>query len=291
MNDCFYRGFSYGWQDFCSWIVDARTTCVFLCVMVFIYENISGVVAFADIYGLKFTPWLLPFMANTRILDLVLWMSLLLLLCDLGSEKKFDLYIQLRMPLWTIRIGRIFSAFLRVFSFWTVVAVSPVLLFFSHIEWKARWGKVIGTLARNASEDTVGTYAIRFSATIVNRYSPLKATILCFTLSVLTGWILSIVFLIGNDICKKTVVGISISSFFVLLDFWVRTDPLACSRWIPFSFITFHNLRCISKMSRTGYITLFWAFGLCIVSIGILCVLYIFWHFFEVKYAHHKKSV
>ena len=102
----------YGWHNFRSWVIDLRTICVFLCVMIFLYENILGVATFANSYNLGFTPWLLPFMATTRIVDLVLWLALLLLLCDLGVEKRFDIYVQLRLPVWALRFGRLFAAFL-----------------------------------------------------------------------------------------------------------------------------------------------------------------------------------
>ena len=89
---------------------------------------------------------------------------------------------------------------------------------------------------------------------------------------------------------KKIFLGSSIAGFFVLLDFWVRTDPLACSRWLRFSFITFHNLRCISSIPKIGYITLEWAVGFCIISALALAAFYIFQKFFSgVKYASDKK--
>lgn len=283
------HGFVYGWHDFRAWIFDVRTICVFLCVFVFVHENLSGAAAFADLYGLKFTPWILPFMASTRIVDLVLWLALLLLLCDLGTEKKVDLYVRLRLPLWAIRVGRIFSAFLRVFTFWMIVAASPLILFFNHIEWSIRWGKVIGTLARDASDDVIGTYSVRFSSTIVNRYSPLGATFLCFLLSVLAGWVLAVIFLIGNEIYNKMLVGSFFVGFFVLLDFWVRTDPLACRRWIAFSFVSFHNLRCINRIPKTGYVTPIWAVVFCLAVVLVLSIVYIFGHSFEAKYDYRKK--
>ena len=170
------------------------------------------------------------------------------------SGKRFDIYVQLRLPVWALRIGRLFAAFLRVSFFWAVVSASPIFLFFRYIEWNSHWGKVIGTLARDIPENLLGTYSIRFSSMIVNRYSPTFATLICFFLSILEGWILGIIILIGNDIYKKIFLGSSIAGFFVLLDFWVRTDPLACSRWLRFSFITFHNLRCISSIPKIGYI-------------------------------------
>lgn len=117
MKNYLYRGLLYGWHNFRSWVIDLRTICVFLCVMIFLYENILGVATFANSYNLGFTPWLLPFMATTRIVDLVLWLALLLLLCDLGVEKRFDIYVQLRLPVWALRIGRLFAAFLRVSFF------------------------------------------------------------------------------------------------------------------------------------------------------------------------------
>lgn len=290
MKNYLYRGLLYGWHNFRSWVVDLRTICVFLCVMIFLYENILGVATFANSYNLGFTPWLLPFMATTRIVDLVLWLALLLLLCDLGVEKRFDIYVQLRLPVWALRIGRLFAAFLRVSFFWAVVSASPIFLFFRYIEWNSHWGKVIGTLARDIPENLLGTYSIRFSSMIVNRYSPTFATLICFFLSILEGWILGIIILIGNDIYKKIFLGSSIAGFFVLLDFWVRTDPLACSRWLRFSFITFHNLRCISSIPKIGYITLAWAVGFCIISALALAAFYIFQKFFSgVKYASDKK--
>lgn len=180
--------------------------------------------------------------------------------------------------------------FLGFLFFWAVVSASPIFLFFRYIEWNSHWGKVIGTLARDIPENLLGTYSIRFSSMIVNRYSPTFATLICFFLSILEGWILGIIILIGNDIYKKIFLGSSIAGFFVLLDFWVRTDPLACSRWLRFSFITFHNLRCISSIPKIGYITLEWAVGFCIISALALAAFYIFQKFFSgVKYASDKK--
>ena len=98
MKNYLYRGLLYGWHNFRSWVIDLRTICVFLCVMIFLYENILGVATIANSYNLGFTPWLLPFMATTRIVDLVLWLALLLLLCDLGVEKRFDIYMTETAP-------------------------------------------------------------------------------------------------------------------------------------------------------------------------------------------------
>lgn len=289
MKSYLRRSLSYGLNDFLTWIRDTRTICVFLCVIVFLHENLRGIVPFAESYGLKFTPWLFPFITATRIVDMVLWLALLLLLCDLGSEKRIDLYVQMRLPLYAVRCGRLFSAFLRVSAYWFIVCLSPVLLFFNHIEWSLRWGKVIGTLARETTSDVIGDYAIRLSPTIVNRYTPLQATLLCLILSILAGWILGILFLIGNEIFQKLLTGAIVASFFILLDFWIRTDPLACNRLIRFSFVTFHNLRCLSKTPKAGYVTPQWALLFCSIS-GIACSIFYLsqLRIYEVKNAHHK---
>lgn len=43
------------------------------------------------------------------------------------SGKRFDIYVQLRLPVWALRIGRLFAAFLRVSFVWQ--SFQPVQFF------------------------------------------------------------------------------------------------------------------------------------------------------------------
>lgn len=259
----------YAWADTLNWLKDFRFWTGVCVLTAFLHMNTSEIVTYASSFQLKFTPWFFPFVVSTRIVRLFLYLILFFLICDVGAPKAIDRLVQLRLTPMEIRSGKLLILLIRVLIFWTLVAVLPVILFFTHLEWSFRWGKIWGNLARVADYEALGEYAIRVSRKIVDGYDPLPALLISLFLCVGSGYLLGAVILLLGRAGKQTL-GLLGAGTFVLIDFWIETDVMALDALLKISFCTYSNLRYHSGEAQWSSITTPWAFFMTLVlAVGI----------------------
>lgn len=193
-------GLYYAQADIIAWIKDARTITALILTCVFLHSNISGIIPYASIYNLEIAPCFFPFITSTRIIRLFLYLVLLFLVCDVGAPKPIDLFVRLRMRPSEVQFANLLLLFWRVVIFWTTIALFPILVFFPHIEWTLRWGKIWGNLARVADYKALGDYAIRVSDKIVDGYEPATASLISFIFCVMSGYFMGVLILISKKI-------------------------------------------------------------------------------------------
>lgn len=260
--------------DYISWICDARTITAFVLLAIFLTENTSNLVPYAQGFGLKFSPFLFPFVTSTRIVRLFLYLVLVFLICDVGKPKEIDMFVQLRVSPGLIDAGRVVALMARILTFWLFVLCYPILCYLPHIEVTNRWGAVLGNIARNEKYEILGEFAIRVSAKIVDTYTPVLAHCLLAVTCVLSSCLLGLIILIFQ---KSTHVewGILLAGVFVLLDFWVETDIIALSAFLPFSFCTYSNLNYLASQSSRGKIGIVQCILFLLLGTLLLLVLYL----------------
>lgn len=265
----------YAWVDTLNWLKDFRFWTGVCVLAVFLHMNTSEIVPYAVSFQLKFTPWFFPFVVSTRIVRLFLYLILFFLICDVGAPKAIDRLVQLRLTPMEIRSGKLLILLIRVLIFWTLVAVLPVILFFTHLEWSLRWGKIWGNLARAADYEALGEYAIRVSRQIVDGYDPLPALLISFFLCVGSSYLLgAIILLLGR--AEKQTLGLLGSGAFILIDFWVETDPMALAALLKVSFCTYSNLNYHSGEAQWSSITTPWASFVTLVLAAGISLLYLY---------------
>ena len=261
--------------DFVNWISDVRTISTGILLLIFVHMNTAELIPYSNSFGLKFSPWIFPFIMSTRIVRAVLYFLLLFLICDIGKSKSIDLLIRLRVAPLYVKLSQLATIFYRTSLYWLFIFFSPIIMYLPHIEWTTRWGKIFGHLSREAEYEALGDFAIRISSKIVDGYTPVKATALSFLLAVLSSCLLGLIVLLSTDFISNYC-GIFISSAFVLMDFWVETDALALPYLIKVSFCTYSHLgyMSIGALKRNN-ISAIYAFSFILILILFLSFIHI----------------
>lgn len=264
--------------DFYYWVLDLRTISVGMLLLIFLHMNTHGLVGISETFEMKFSPWIFPFIMSTRIIRMVIYLFSLFLLCDVGKQMSNDFLIRVRVYPRVISASHLLALLWKVGVYWTVILISPIMMYFSNIKWTLRWGRVLGYLARVADYEVLGEFAVRFSGKITDGYSPVMATSLSFLLACMSTYLLGVILLFFNSIFMEQV-GIVVTIMFVLLDFILETDIVSAPYLLPISFSTYSNLAYIghygSQYSNTvslEYAFLFLIFGI-LLSVEILMFL------------------
>lgn len=258
------------------WIFDTRTISAFVLTVIFVHMNTNEIIPLIKANDIGVSPWFFPFITSTRIVRTFLLFLLMFLICDIGKARPIDIAVKMRVKTFDIRLAKLMELFLRTAFYWSFVLLLPIAFYFPYMTWTSRWGKAFGYLARVADYEALGDFAIRVSSKIVDGYKPLLATVLSFSLCVLSGVLLGMIILVFEHYTYAKI-GIVVSSFFILTDFWIETDIVALPKFIYISFCTYSNLNYLSSNGFGSYVlTSFKALMVDSISIILLSCIYLF---------------
>lgn len=249
-----------------------RIRLIFILAAIFVFSNLQGVLEFSQDVGIPVAPWAFPHITSDYICQLVIMAGATALFCDAPFKSDIQKYILPRAGYTAWTAGQcLYIAALSFLYIFTVFLFSIVPLL-PNIGVQNSWGKIWGTLARNA---VAPQYGIMFSVDdyVIGAYTPIQATILSFLLSWSCCIWLGLITYFLND-ATNSCIGTFTSAGFVLLDITVANEWLPC--FYKISPVTLAQLQALKGNNSLYELTLgyaFWFLGISIICLSAACIL------------------
>lgn len=262
------------WFSYLRRVTSIRFFCSVLFLLALACAITSGLGKFVSESGENITPWLMPILLDHKTFATYYGFIVCYMFSDVPFMNRTELYWILRegRKLWCLE--KIAVIVMEAVTLALLAMLLPLCFFIPNIQFSWEWGKVIYSLGfSNYASVQYNIYV--GSSTIVTRYTPLQAMLLCFGLvvlvSVFVGLLLFIISLYGNRL-MAIAVGVALMTMQLMI--------YAAPTFGRFSYITpFYWCR----LSTIGNYNMFgWYYpSLCyilLVSIigGILCAFGIF---------------
>ena len=186
---------------------------------------IQPVVQFCNAAGVNMTPFAAVFVFNDiyyTFLSTIMSLGMVALCADAPFLSQYQMQVLLRTGRKRWLCGQLVYLFILSLTYTAFWAVCPLLCAFGRIEWSNQWGKIWTTLSF-----TDAAYQMRIMLdipySIVSRYSPMEALMLCLSLRFLYIFMLGMIIFIGNLI-SRSCAGIVIGTLMSLMDYMLTTN-------------------------------------------------------------------
>lgn len=261
--------------DLFCFACDRKNWCIILILSIFIHENTQEIAAFANAIEQKMTIWFFPFIMSTRIVRLVIILGFIILMAEVPFYSAKTPQVVIRSGKINFYLGKVIFIFIASLFYFLIVAIIPIIVNLGTLKLGCDWGKVFGTISYGKIDNTM-LYSIKFSSKIINRYMPLQATAMSYSLSVLMGVVIGGLFCLMNMLTNSKILGGFICFFWALLDFLLQTmDYLRNSVLIFFSPFTWSDIKYLDYRGNTPYPTFKSAIFMytCIIIFLVVCLL------------------
>ena len=186
---------------------------------------IQPVVQFCDAAGVNMTPFATVFVFNDiyyTFLSTIMSLGMVALCADAPFLSQYQMQVLLRTGRKRWLCGQLVYLLILSLTYTAFWAVCPLLCAFGRIEWSNQWGKISTTLSfTDAAFQMRIMLDIPYS--IVSRYSPMEALMLCLSLRFLYIYMRGMSIFIGNQ-KSRTSAGIVIGTQMSLLDYMLTTN-------------------------------------------------------------------
>ena len=166
---------------------------------------IQPVVQFCDAAGVNMTPFATVFVFNDiyyTFLSTIMSLGMVALCADAPFLSQYQMQVLLRTGRKRWLCGQFVYLFVLSIIYTAFWSVCPLLCAFGRIEWSNQWGKIWTTLSfTDAAFQMRIMLDIPYS--IVSRYSPMEALMLCLSLRFLYIFMLGMIIFIGNLISRS----------------------------------------------------------------------------------------
>ena len=172
--------------NFSNFSIEPKTWMIFAVMAVFAMWNLSGVLEYSSEIGIRCTPWIYPHFFSMPTMWLVYGFLTISLFSDAPFHSSFSNFMQIRMGKRTWLFGQCLFIFEASLCYSITYFLLSIIIILPRIIVINKWGKLIETFAynREAAEHLTGIY---FMASILEKYSPLEATLLM----ILIVWLVS----------------------------------------------------------------------------------------------------
>jgi hypothetical protein len=228
----------------------------------------EGYGQFCQAVDMKMSPWVFPFLYNSKYVKILFFAPLLLLFCDAPFIDSTQPYVICRSGRIAWSVGQLlYIVVLSALYFLFLLAVSCLFILGS-VEPSLEWGKVLGTLANTDAAGKLDLLCF-VNNQVLSYFTPLQATWFTFLLSWLVGIFLGFVIYALNSLTGTRSLGVVAAAFFLVLDSAVVGIPLLI-RWSPVSWSSISNIG-IGEFSL--YPSYPYVMAVLLVALGILAVL------------------
>lgn len=167
------------------------------------------------------SPWIYPFIFTTNYYILLFFLNFILLLADAPFMDESQLFYILRSGRKKWLLGQFFYIAICSFLYFLAVFLLILIWLAPYMKWQTGWGKILTTLAVRGR----GTYVIDFyvNQSIIEKYSPVSAFAISFSLCVLAGIFLGMLMFILNLLFKWGS-GLAAASILVILQMFIHYE-------------------------------------------------------------------
>lgn len=266
--DSLQKSFSISINNMRKWTSNPRIYILAALLFLMLWNFISPISAFARSVNCRVAPWLLPYLSNWYISQMLMMLGIVFLFCDAPFMDEGQPYLLVRSGRIPWGLGQVIYIMLGTAVYLLFITIISILILSPNLFLSNGWGKVLGTLAQpNAGLQYEINLPIIYNIQL--QYTPIKAFILSFLLEWCTGTMIGLVMFITNIYLKRSI-GAIVGSAIVLFDFVVANSlPYYYYHFSPSSMarLTILDPTGMSPRPTNLYAYIFFTIGIIVLSI------------------------
>lgn len=166
-----------------QWKTELRILLMFICLILFLWNDLSVIRNFAGKMDMNTNPIYFPFYSSTMIKQLVLLSGIIFLFSNVPFINKNQPYVIIRSKRLFWVLGQIIYIILASAIYYIILIGASILMLLPNITFATDgWGKIIYTLAQTNTGEMIHLQFGVFDE-IVSSYSPFQALGLSFLLN------------------------------------------------------------------------------------------------------------
>lgn len=219
--------------------------------------------------GYAVHPYVLPFFFQNIFMVVLMAMGALMVFCDVPGVTENSYYQIVRCGRRVWFWGQMVRMLLVGFLYTAGVALLPLLYLLGQLEWKAGWGKILGSLAQMSVVGGVESH-FRASYRIIASFSPGEAIVLVCLILYLNVLLIGSLTLFGNILISKSMGAVLGAAMAFLPYLTIRLSDLNLAYYIaPLAWL---DLGLFQPFMGSGMPTLPYVFAV-LIGGNLLCIM------------------
>lgn len=212
--------------NFLHWRSDMKYAAIIVYLVLYTYDRLHGLAAFASDLGQKISPWLFPFLPSRGSIFLPLMLAYILLIADAPFRTGLQQFILLRTGKRTWMAGQLLYIFAISVGFTLLLWVLSLIWILHEVSWSGEWGQVLITAARAGGYSSYGVY-LQIDYSIMKNATPLEVSLWCSGAMVAVCYFLGVVMAACNLWGKKGVGTVLVSTMVTIgvIPSFFSSDP------------------------------------------------------------------
>lgn len=234
-----------------KWKSTTRIYIFFIVSFILILNVFYDVNILVDIFGVKCTPWLFPFI-HTNVSTNILYFALIAVVySNAPFEDSNTQFVITRTGKRNWIVGQIVYVYISAFIITLFYIIVPVLIIFSNMDFSFEWGKLLMLLGNeNSFIEIIRKYNVELifypDVLILERYSPIVFMLIYTAMFWLTTVFSIMVIMTFNIVVKKTAGiiadGFLIAMTYVILYFGTLMISPKIYYFSPLAWVNIHNV-------------------------------------------------
>ena len=160
-------------------LVQSRFYLIIFVNTILIKQLTDSIKAFSELTGVKATPYIFPFLIQQTFIQLLFLIGASVLFCDAPFVDRSSSFEMIRTGKKKWLLGKIVYIAEMSFLYTAALMLISGILLLPQITWEKSWGKALFTLAQTNAAAVVGNDFIHLDYSLMLRYEPLEAMLLC----------------------------------------------------------------------------------------------------------------
>ena len=258
-------------QNFRKWQADYRVWCigvVLIAIMAIFIDELRLVI---EVTGTEMPVWVFPFLYSQGTAKLIFTLPVVLLFCGAPFLDRNQTFVFMRTGRVKWLCGQLLYIVIASAVYYLFILAASLLLTAFSGGFSLEWGDTLKMIATSTDLRRMMSYVgLHPSYFVMTFFKPLQAVWFTFLMSWLGGIFIGLTIFACNLISGTKYLGVSVSSYFVLLSYITINEGALVQgmlRFSPISWITLDNI-------DVGHMTKKPPFTYCVcVFAGLIAVL------------------
>ncbi len=212
--------------NFQQWIINPKNLAALLCLTLYTYDQLHGMIDYAKFLGSPVTPWMLPFLLCSASRFLPIMLLFLLLISESPFRTRQQSFVILRTGKRIWIKGQLLYLLIISICFTALVWVLSWIWYLPELTCSTAWGDSLLTASQGLDPSFFGVY-LNFGYRVIKNAEPILVTLWCSAVMVLVCYMLGVIMTVCNLYLKKGL-GAIITSILVgisLIPEYFTIDP------------------------------------------------------------------
>lgn len=211
--------------NFRQWIINPQNLAALLCLALYMYDQLHGMVDFARFLDCKVTPWMQPFLLCSADRFLPVMLLFILLISDAPIRTRQQCFVILRTGKQSWIIGQLLYLLLISIGFTALVWLFSWIWYLPELTWEAGWGNALMTASQGFDPAYFGVF-LNFGYRVMKNTAPIPVMLWCSAVMILVCYMMGVIMAVCNlwlrkglgAIITSALVGISLIPEYFTID-------------------------------------------------------------------------